>query len=352
MIRILLADDSVAIRGLLRRMISAHDDMEVVAACSNGQATIESYKKHKPDVVLLDVDMPQMDGLESLRHILALDGDAQVIMCSGLTQSGADVTVKALRIGAVDYIPKPSSHSIFISPEQFQIDLIRKIRALRRKIPAPAKAVPPPIQDAPHDIKLRPTPNGFIRADIMGIASSTGGVHALFEVLEPLKNNLHIPVLITQHMPPGFTKTLADHITQRTGIPAHEAQDGMAIEGGHIYVAPGDYHLEIARDNRALSARLSSASPENFCRPSADPMFRSILQNYRNNILALILTGIGNDGMEGARAIVENGHNVLLAQDEASSAVWGMPGAVARAGLCHEILPLSDIGPRIAQRYL
>jgi two-component system chemotaxis response regulator CheB len=352
MIRILIADDSVAIRGFLRKTITAQDGMEVVGTATNGRTAVEEYLKLKPDLVLMDCEMPEMDGLAALEHILKHDKSARVMMCSSLTQDNADITIRALAIGAVDYIGKPTTSSVFSTPEAFQAQLIEKITSLcAKKISAtPTSSIPakssPSILSGP--FTLRPAPMLFQKADILAIGSSTGGLQALFNVLVPLKDRLNIPVVITQHMPASFTQMLAMHIAQKTNIPTHEAAENMLIEPGHIYVAPGDFHLELIRDGQSVRAHLSNAPPENFCRPSVDPMFRSILKSYSKNIIAVILTGMGSDGLEGSRLIVESGHNnILIAQDEATSTVWGMPGAVAKAGLCHAVLPLDNIGPKI-----
>jgi two-component system chemotaxis response regulator CheB len=347
MIRILIVDDSVAIRGFLRKTITEHTGMEIVAAATNGVQAIEDYKTHKPDLVIMDCEMPKMDGLTALQEILKIDPSARIMMCSSLTQDNAKITIKALEIGAVDYIGKPTTSSIFSTPEAFQKELIEKITSLCGKMPTPKTSISATSLLSGH-FSLRPIPSLFHKADIIAIGSSTGGLQALFSVLTPLKNRLNIPVVITQHMPPSFTKMLGIHIFEKTGIPTHEAQEGMLIENGHIYIAPGGFHLELRRDQDQVRAHLSDAPPENFCRPAVDPMFRSLNKVYGKNILAVILTGMGSDGLEGARILIDqNSPNILIAQDEETSTVWGMPGAVAKANLCHAVLPVQHIGDKI-----
>lgn len=347
MIRILLVDDSVAIRGFLRKTITTHKSLDIIATASNGVIAIEEYFKHKPDLVIMDCEMPEMDGLTALQEILKRDPSARIMMCSSLTQDNAAITIKALEIGAVDYIAKPTTASIFSTPEAFQQSLIEKILALCAKT-LPATARLPSVLSGP--FQLRPSPTLFQKADILAIGSSTGGLQALFAVLKPLKDKLSVPVVVTQHMPASFTQMLGMHIQEKTGIPTHEATEGMILESGHIYIAPGGYHLEFIRDGHVVRTHLSDAPPENFCRPAVDPMFRSLHHIYGKHILALILTGMGSDGLEGSRLLVEgNQANYLIAQDEATSTVWGMPGAVAKANLCHAVLPLPHISDKILQ---
>lgn len=360
MIRVLIADDSAAIRGFLRKTLSSDPAIEVVGAATNGVKAVEEYKSLKPDIVILDIEMPELNGLGALEQILKIDSSACVLMCSALTQDNAETTFKALELGAMDYIGKPSTTSLFNLPEDFNRSLLEKIHILSHSRKKPMTTIPinttntntniprsPSILSGP--FSLRPMPMLFHKADILAIGSSTGGLQALFDVLKPLQGRLTVPVVITQHMPASFTQMLGTHIEQKTGIPAHEAKEGDILVKGQIYVAPGGKHLEFVRHGDVVTARLSDAPPENFCRPAVDPMFRSLLNVYQRNILAVILTGMGSDGLNGARGLIEASNaNMLIAQDEASSIVWGMPGAVAKAGLCHAVLPVSEIGKRIA----
>lgn len=353
MIRILIADDSAAIRGIMRKMMDGQPDIEIIGTASNGLTAISEYERLKPDLLTLDVEMPEMDGIDALQGILKADPDARVIMCSSLTLAGANTTLKALEIGARDYIPKPSNDSIFSGPAEFQRQLLEKIRALAKRPPqtiAPANTPAPAIKtDDP--ISLRPAPVNFHKADIIAIGSSTGGVQAILNVLEPIAKSINVPVVITQHMPPTFVAMLATHIEQKCGLHACEATEGMKIEPGKVYLAPGGRHLEIIDQGNGPIASIIDTPPENYCKPSVEPMIRSLLNVYKKNILAVILTGMGNDGHQAAGQLAEAGTHFLIAQDEASSVVWGMPGAVARAGYCNAVLPLDKI-PDAMRKYL
>lgn len=362
MIRVLLVDDSSTIRSILRKIIDSQYDLSVCAEAADGLQAVEAYQAHDPDIVIMDVEMPTLDGIGALERILKIDPAARVIMCSSLTHAGGDVAMKALRIGAIDCILKPSSEALNTQTGTFSEAFVSKIRSSARKKPSPSiTPVLEPLHamagivnrdtESPTPYTLRPAPPTFKKADIIAIGSSTGGVQAIFSVLEKIGTNKpSAPIIITQHMPPTFTHILATHIKQKTGLEACEAQHGMPVVPGGIYIAPGNHHMEIVRGETGLSIRLSDAPPENFCRPSIDPMLRSVLAADIAHILVVILTGMGNDGLAGARAAVENGH-MLIAQDEKTSIVWGMPGAVATAGLCHAVLPLDQIGPFMA-RYL
>lgn len=354
MIRILVVDDSVAVRGLLRKIISAQSNMEVVGAAIDGKQAVDLFRTLKPDIVIMDIEMPELNGIQSLSKILEIDKTANIIMCSSLTQRGAVETFKALELGARDFIPKPSAALMFSSPDEFNRMLIEKILGVSRAreksgagIQAGMMASANISKDTgPPNYTLRSLPPLFQKADVIAIGSSTGGVEALFTVLKSLAGRLNVPVFITQHMPAAFTRMLAIHIKDKVGIPAYEAVEGMIVEPGNVYIAPGDRHLDVQRRGDKVTLHLSQDPPENYCRPAVDPMYRSILATYQKNILCVILTGMGNDGLIGSKLMIDNG-NLLIAQDEASSVVWGMPGAVAKAGICHAVLPLDQIGPKI-----
>ncbi len=348
MTRVLIVDDSAAVRGLIRKAITETPGMEVAGTAANGLQAIEEYKRLAPDIVIMDIEMPEMNGIDALRGILAHDQAARVIMCSALTHKGADVTLSALEIGALDCLLKPSSSSIFSTPEAFNHDLIEKIRAVGVSKTDSSSATKAVIASTGKSLlsgpcAIRPMPFDFRQADIIAIGSSTGGVQALFQVLEDF-GTPNVPILITQHMPPTFTSMLATHIGQKTKLKAFEAAEGMKVDINTVYIAPGGRHMEVVAKEGDLFIHLTDTPPENFCRPSVDPMMRSLLAHGgRRKILMIILTGMGNDGQHGARQAVEGGH-VLVAQDEETSVVWGMPGAVAKAGLCHAILPIGQIG--------
>lgn len=366
-IRVMLIDDSAVVRGLLTRSLESNPDIRIVGSCPNGEAGVNMVTRAEPDVIILDVEMPIMDGLTALPKLLALRPQARVVMCSSLTEKGAAITMKAMQLGAVECIAKPSSNSVPGAGSEFQRQLVEIVRGLgaaaRRTRPTaiPAQpaspAAPAParttgsgdpliaaIQKGPKSFSLRNNPLDYKgKPALIAIGSSTGGPQALFEVMKSLKG-LDVPMILTQHMPATFTKILAQHIEQQSGIPSCEGAEGMRLEKGRLYVAPGGLHMELAEKDGGAIIHLSDAPPENFCKPAVDPMMRSAVKIYGRKVLGVILTGMGQDGLVGGRALTEAGGR-LVAQDEASSVVWGMPGAVAMAGLCSAVLPLKDLGP-------
>lgn len=353
-IRVLVVDDSAVIRGLVTRWLSGEADIEVVGAAVNGKDGVDHAEKFKPDLILLDIEMPVMDGVTALPAIRKAAPNARVIMASTLTHRGAEITIKALAAGASDYIPKPDASQL-AGAADYKRELLAKVRVLGARAvsaanPSPsyrtaslgssgARTPPPP---AP---TLRVVTQKLIPEAIF-IGSSTGGPEALREVIEGLAGKLHVPVFITQHMPPMFTKILADHLTKQTKASVVEASDGMQAEPGVFYIAPGDRHMIISRKLNVTRISLSDAPPENFCRPAVDPMFRSAAETYGEKALAVILTGMGQDGLLGAKPLVTKGAQ-LIAQDEETSVVWGMPGAVTRAGLATACKPIQQIAPAI-----
>ncbi|MDJ0662879.1 MAG: chemotaxis response regulator protein-glutamate methylesterase [Crocosphaera sp.] len=352
-IRVMVVDDALVIRGMLSRYIDDEESMTVVASVGDGERALKSLERHDIDVVVLDIEMPRMDGLTALPKIIEASPGTQVLMASTLTLRNAKESMKAMELGAADYIPKPSSSGELRGADAFKQELLDKVRTLgriaRRKkralgratgAGAPAKAA---LATPAKQITLRPAPR--IRPEVIAIGSSTGGPQALFRVLKDLGEGVRQPIIITQHMPPTFTTILAEHITKASGRPCKEAQDGDVLESGKIYVAPGDYHMLVeAGPQKRL--RLNQDPPENFCRPAVDPMLRSVAEAYGKNVLVLILTGMGSDGAKGARLIADGG-GMVIGQDEATSVVWGMPGAAAAAGVCSAVLPLSEIGPLV-----
>ena len=371
--RVLLVDDSAIYRGLVRREIAKYDDIEIVGACGDGASAVRILRSTEADVVVLDIEMPIMDGLTALPQLIEARPTAKVIMASTLTERNADISLSALQLGAAETIAKPTSNSVHSDSHRFVDELLRKIRALgeaarraqariERRAPSPvgkaassrvvgsprtpsARPSAPPSSVEP--IVLRPAPT---RAPaIIAIGSSTGGPKALITMLVELTKTVTVPMIITQHMPPTFTSILAAHISRATGRNAVEATDGMAIETNRIYVAPGDFHMTVRGGARAVKTlHLDQNPPENFCRPAVDPMMRSVAACYGATALAVILTGMGQDGAMGATDVVKAGGS-LIAQDQATSVVWGMPQAAAKTGLCSAVLPLEDIAPYIAK---
>jgi len=357
-IRIMVVDDSAIIRGIISRWIETETDMVVAASCRTGRDAVNQIERINPDAVILDIEMPDMDGITALPLLLAKKRDLVVIMASTLTLRNAEISLKALSLGASDYIPKPESTHLG-SADTFRHDLVQKIRhltarAVRRRVPSPplapaaspqpAAAAPQP--HAPTRFSLRPF-NKTARPQALLIGSSTGGPQALTALaagLGPVVDK--VPVLITQHMPPTFTTILAQHVGRASGRPTHEGVDGQAVARGHIYIAPGGLHMRVGRQGGNVAIALDNGPQINFCRPAVDPLFMSAIDVWKGDLLAVILTGMGSDGMRGGKDIVAAGGNVI-AQDEATSVVWGMPGAAAQAGICSAVLPLNQIGQKI-----
>jgi two-component system chemotaxis response regulator CheB len=342
--RVMVVDDSAVVRGFIVRILESDPSIEVLATCSNGQTAVNQAARIRPDIVILDIEMPVMDGLTALPKILAADPGTRIIMASTLTQKNAEISLEALARGATDYIPKPSASQLNGS-DNFKRDLLGKIAALGRRAGVSAqpdifaKASAKPVEPA---FGLR---NATLRdPGILAIGSSTGGPQALLALVKALPAEINVPIVIAQHMPATFTTVLAQHLGRASGRPSSEAANGEALAPGRIYLAPGDFHFEIAREGLHLKARLSKTPPENFCRPSVNPLFRSVAQAFGAQSVSVTLTGMGSDGLEGARAIAYAG-GAVIAQDEATSVVWGMPGAIANAGLCSAVLPLSAISP-------
>jgi two-component system chemotaxis response regulator CheB len=352
--RVMVVEDATVIRAMLNRTLEQDPQIEVVTSVINGEMAVSALKRDPEiDVILLDIDMPVMDGLTALPKLLEVKPAAKVIMNSTLTRANAEISLRALAMGAADYLTKPSSSQELRSAEAFSRELTEKVKALgaasRGHAPSPVAA--PRTEGAKPAV---PEAAIFLRAAAAGqpsaiaIGSSTGGPQALFSVLAGLGAEPLQPIFITQHMPPTFTTLLAEHIGRQTGLPCHEAEDGEAVVAGRIYLAPGDRHLLVDAATGGAVVRLSDGPQENFCRPAVDPMLRSLSQVYGARLLVAILTGMGVDGREGGRSVVDAGGTVI-AQDEESSVVWGMPGAVATAGLCSAVLPLTEIAPYISK---
>ena len=366
-IRVMVVDDAVVVRGLVSRWIDEEAGLKTVASLRTGREAVDQVLRVNPDVVVLDIEMPDLDGLEALPLLLEKKRDLIVIMASTLTRRNAEVSLKALSLGAADYIPKPATNREVTTSATFRRDLVEKIRQLgarrkggpaeaRARMPArPRVALAEPRGIAPAvghstDIKLRPF--SPVAPRVLLIGSSTGGPQALTTLVSRIAPVLErAPVLITQHMPPTFTTILAEHLARASDRPAREAADGEPILPGNIYLAPGGRHMVVARRNGQPTTALSDGPLVNFCRPAVDPLFSSAAQMWGSSVLALVLTGMGSDGMHGAGDVVAAGGSVI-AQDEATSVVWGMPGAAANAGVCSAVLPLDQIGPKIVRLFV
>lgn len=371
-ISVLLVDDSAVIRGLLGRILEEDPEIDIVGTRSNGETAIVAAERYQPDIVVLDIEMPVMDGITALPKILETCPQTKVLICSTLSDKNADVSIKALELGASDCILKPSSTRDITEQQSFRRTLINLVRTLSGHTPRDfdkEKIAPKKGQETvrlkSEDIVKKPLPKAknitlrkLMSSDPTGyeaiaIGSSTGGPQALFKVLGDC-NNIQAPIFITQHMPKTFTKILAQHIQQNTGIPAHEAQNGMTVKNGEIYVAAGGFHMVVEskgkQEQRAIQIKLDDGPPENFCKPSIEPMLRSLIDVYGNKLLTVILTGMGHDGFTACCKLPDI-DAPLIAQDEQTSIVWGMPGAVASAGICTDILPVDQIGRKIS-RYM
>jgi two-component system chemotaxis response regulator CheB len=338
-IRVLIADDSAVMRSLLRMVLEPQRCLEIVAAATNGQEALAAFERLRPDLVLLDIEMPGMNGLEALSGIRRLDRRVPVLMCSTLTWRGARITLEALARGATDYVTKPSAQAgLRQGVETLTRDLIPKILAL-----FPRDAQPHAAPEPRRAIPSIPLPPPIHAPKVVVIGVSTGGPAALEVLLPKLPATFPLPILIVQHMPRLFTGLLADRLNSLCALRVREAAPDVRPEPGVVDIARGDWHLELTRDFRL---RLNQSELENFCRPSVDVLFRSASVACSGRVLGVILTGMGSDGLAGCRAIRAAGGSVL-AQDVATSVIWGMPGAVAQAGLASKILPLDAIPAEI-----
>lgn len=333
----MVADDSAVVRGLLTRWFKECPEFDLVAVAGDGAQAVKRASEIDADLCVLDVEMPLMSGLEALPKILALRPQMKVVMCSTLTHQGASVTLKALDLGAADYVAKPEATRIG-GAVAFRDELFAKLRKLgeakaRRASPAPATANRPAVTL----VKAN-----YAKPQITVIGSSTGGPPALRTLLTEMGPAWPTPIAIVQHMPATFTKILAEHLSRGCKLPVSEAVHGQSLDAGHAYIAPGDWHMSLRRGARPV-AELDQAPAENWCRPAVDKLFRSAAAAYGGGVLAIILTGMGHDGREGARALAAKGAPIL-AQDEASSVVWGMPGAVVTAGLASQVASIGSLG--------
>jgi two-component system, chemotaxis family, protein-glutamate methylesterase/glutaminase len=366
-IRVMLVDDAVVVRGLFARWVESEPDLDVVATLRTGREAVNQFERVDPDVVVLDVDMPDLDGIAALPLLLEKKRDLVVIMASTLTRRNAEISLKALSLGAADYIPKPGSNRELSASMAFRRELIEKIRQLGQRarrlrwglassrVAPEAKSAPsivPQIGEepaAPPPPALRPMPSAAPRVLLIG--SSTGGPQALNGLIAEIGSVLQrVPILITQHMPPTFTAVLAEHLARVGKCPVREASDGEEIKSGNVYLAPGGKHMKVARREGTAVIAIEDGPLVNFCKPAVDPMFASAAEVWGNKTLALVLTGMGSDGLAGAKAIVAAGGHVF-AQDEATSVVWGMPGQVTNAGLCSAVLPLPEIAGKLTRLF-
>lgn len=345
-IRVLVVDDSVVIRKVLSGALSSDRALEVVGTASDGRIALVKIPLLNPDLVTLDIEMPVMDGLETLAAMRKLYPKLPVIMFSTLTERGAAATLDALSLGASDYATKPSNTgSPAVAMERIRTELIPRIKALCGV--ASLKVKPPPA--APPQLKVRARTNP--RIEIVAIGTSTGGPNALAEVLPMIPNDFPVPIVVVQHMPPIFTRLLAERLASRSAIPVEEGSAGVVLSPGRAWIAPGNFHMKVIRSGMSWRLDLNQAPPENSCRPAVDVLFRSVAQAYGANVLGVVMTGMGADGVRGAQHIREAGGEVII-QDEASAVVWGMPGLVYAAGQADAVYPLDRLAEEITRRVL
>jgi two-component system chemotaxis response regulator CheB len=341
-LRVLIVDDSVVMRRLVSDMIQSDPALEVAGIAHHGRIALAKVPQVTPDIVTLDIDMPEMDGLETLARLRAEYPDLPVIMLSGLTEDGAKLTFDALAMGAADYVTKPSGVGVNPSHvEQTRCELIGKLKALGAG----------KLSRKPDSRRKGEWHDERSRIEIVVIGISTGGPNALARLLPELPADFPAPVLVVQHMPPLFTKLLAERLAKACPLRVEEAVDGARLEPGTIWIAPGDYHLEMARQDGDVALRLHQGPLENSCRPSVDPTLRSAVDAYGSRVLGVLMTGMGHDGLQGARCVFDSGGQIL-AQDEKSSVVWGMPRFVVEEGLADEVLPLNRLAEGIRRRVM
>lgn len=366
-IRVLVVDDAVVVRRLVTDVLAADPDIEVVGVAANGRIALQKIAQLAPDIITLDIEMPEMDGLTTVTEIRKTWKALPIIMFSTLTERGAQATMEALARGATDYVTKPANvGSVTIAQQRIRDDLIPRIKSLCPGVlPATTGTTPgvapgvarisladqlAKVVGAPAARPPRPAPVGPPqRISIVAIGCSTGGPNALIEIIPKLPADFPLPIVITQHMPPMFTKFLADRLSAMSKISVREATEGAVIAPGTAWIAPGDYHMVLKTVGGRIIATLTQGPPENSCRPAVDVMMRSVVECYGPRVLSVILTGMGQDGLRGSEAVHDAGGSVF-AQDEATSVVWGMPGFVARAGIASQVLPLDRVAQAIIDR--
>ncbi|MBT4890730.1 MAG: chemotaxis response regulator protein-glutamate methylesterase [Rhodospirillales bacterium] len=369
----MLVDDSAIIRGLYRRMLVDNPAVEIVTDAGNGEQAVRRLEENlSVEVIILDIEMPIMDGLTAIPLLLKTKPNVMILMSSTLTAQNADTSLRAIQAGAADYLQKPTTNSELTSGQDFRSELLMRIEALgtaaRRKARQPPRQAsttssPSPVAAGRPSATPFATVNksgwnlstskgatlrspGTLKPKVVAIGSSTGGPEALRDVIQSLSIDINLPVVITQHMPPMFTKILAERLDKSGVWTCREAENGDELKPGLALVAPGGHHMLIKKSNNKYVVELDDSPPENFCRPAVDPMFRSVTRAFGGAVLGVVLTGMGNDGTKGGKDIIDAG-GTIIAQDEESSIVWGMPGAVTDAGLCSKLVPIKEIAKYI-----
>ena len=346
-VRVLIVEDSALTRKLIASALESDPAMAVAGFASNGTDALRQIERLQPDVVTLDIHMPGIDGLETLRRLRERDDETRVVMFSSLTERGAAATLTALDLGADDYVAKPSTPSPDGPGAEMKRQMLPRIRQFFR-FPTSLASVGPSPARMLRPNRLSTTVAG--RAQIAGIGISTGGPQSLNRIITQFPREFRAPILLVQHMPPVFTRMFAERLNQIGPLPVREARAGEAIETGKIYVAPGDYHMRVEKSYSSTRIALDQTAPQNACRPAVDVLFLSLAETYGSAVVGAVLTGMGQDGKRGCEELKAKGAHVIV-QDEASSVVWGMPGAVVRAGAADEILPLEKIVPAMVRRF-
>lgn len=349
-IRVLVVDDAVVMRKLITEALGQDPEMEVAGTAPHGKIALQKIPQINPDLLTLDVEMPEMDGLATLREVRRSYPKLPVIMFSTVTQRGAAITLEALAQGANDYVTKPANvGSVTESLQRLSLELIPKIKLHCRRLVAPLQ--PPAARQPAPRLSPRPSPSPATGTPvkIVCLGCSTGGPNALADVFAAFPGPLPVPMVMVQHMPPMFTAMLAERLTARSALPVREGRDGQILQPGHAYLAPGGRHMEIQRRQEQVVLRLHDGPPVNSCRPAVDVLFRSVVAVYGGSVLGVILTGMGQDGLLGCQLIRESGGQIVV-QDQATSVVWGMPGSVANAGYADKVVALDQIRLEIVQR--
>lgn len=348
-IHVMIVDDMVLIRRMLSQILSEDPEIEVAGTASNGRIALQKITQLQPDVIILDIEMPEMDGLEMLTELRKTHPKLPVIMFSTLTNRGAAVTLDALTLGANDYVTKPSNTGSFeASKEKIREEMIPKIKMFCASLlrdTAEEKIVSP----APVISKKHAAPAANERIDVVTIGVSTGGPDALSVIIPSIPADFPVPILIVQHMPPIFTKLMADRLSEKSELSVHEAEAGGAVRVGDVWIAAGDHHMVVEKTGDGVFIRINQDPPENSCRPAVDPLFRSVARVYGKHVLGVVLTGMGQDGLRGCEHIRDAGGQIYV-QDKATSVVWGMPGYVAEAGLAEKPIPLEEIASELDRR--
>lgn len=348
--RVLLVDDAVVVRKALTLAIEQDQDLEVVGTAVNGRVALAKFPMLRPDIVLLDIEMPEMDGLETVCELRKIDRRVPIIMFSTLSEHGAAATLEALSLGATDYVAKPSNVDMSATVAAISKELIPKIRGLCHLSELRASFAPSPAKLLARTLPVSVPPRARLLTPvrIVAIGVSTGGPDALAHVLPALPSDFPVPVVIAQHMPPIFTSLLASRLAAKSLLPVKECVSGETLTAGQVVIAPGDFHMVVSQENGVAVLRTHQGPKENFCRPSVDVLFDSVARVYGARALAVVLTGMGQDGLKGCEDLHRLGARIYV-QDEASSVVWGMPGFVARAGFADKIVPLQNIGAEIVR---